>query len=306
MADMSDPAGATRIHPTAIVHPEARIGRGVEIGAFCIVEATVKIGDGTRVEAHAQILGHTEIGAENRIFQGAVVGGIPQDRKFEGEPTRLVLGDRNHVRENVTLHLGTKAGAGITRIGNDNLIMACSHVAHDCVIEDNVTMGNNVLLAGHVHVCSGASISGGTVVHQFCTIGDLSYVGGLARVAMDVPPYLIFEGRPGRPRALNLIGLKRQNMSESSLKALKEAYRVLFHSSNTREAALQTLETGSLTAEVRFLVAFLRRSDHGYHGRHLEVQRQVSANGIARDQVTSKTAAQVQEIDPEPGQAGAV
>lgn len=264
----------TFIHPTALVDPKAELGVGVQVGPFTILEAGIQVGDGTQIHGHAQILRGTTLGAYNVIFPGAILGGIPQDRKYGGEESRLVIGDRNQIREQTTFHRGTEDGDLETNVGNDCLFMAGCHVAHDCRIEDDVTMANNVLLAGHVHIQKGASLAGASAVHQFATIGTLAFVGGLARVAMDVPPYLIFEGRPGRPRGLNVIGLQRAGLSEASIDALKEAYRILFHGVDTRVAALKQLEDRpGLSAEVANLVEFLRLTDRDSRGRFRESLR---------------------------------
>ncbi|HHI78348.1 MAG TPA: acyl-ACP--UDP-N-acetylglucosamine O-acyltransferase [Planctomycetes bacterium] len=281
MSDM--PSTETRIHPTALVEKGVELGVGVEIGPFAILGEGVRIGDRTKVMGQAQILGRTTLGEDNVVFPGAILGCIPQDKKFRGEETRLVIGDRNHFREHCTAHRGTgrdHGGAGQTTIGNDNLLMACSHVAHDCILGDKVTMGNNVLLAGHVHVEEGATISGGTAIHQFTTIGTMAFIGGLARVGMDVPPYLIVEGRPGRVRGINLVGLRRRGVSEKAQEALKEAYRILFmNPQGNLEAGLDTLEAKEdLVEEVRNLVLFLRRNERGGRGRYLEGMRRDQQN----------------------------
>lgn len=264
----------TFIHPTALVDPGAELGQGVQVGPFAILEAGIQVGDRTEVHGHTQILRGTTLGSDNVIFPGAILGGIPQDRKYGGEESQLVIGDRNQIREQTTFHRGTEDGGLETKVGNDCLFMAGCHVAHDCIIEDGVTMANNVLLAGHVHIEQGASLSGASAVHQFATIGTLAFVGGLARVAMDVPPYLIFEGRPGRPRGLNVIGLQRAGLGETAIDSLKSAYRILFHGEETRMAALKQLEErADLSAEVANLVRFLRMTDLDSRGRFRESLR---------------------------------
>ncbi len=282
MSDM--PSTETRVHPTAFLEEGVELGVGVEVGPFAVLRAGVQIGDRTKVMGQAQILNRTLLGEENVVFPGAILGCIPQDKKFRGEDTRLVIGDRNHFREHCTAHIGTDkehGGAGQTTIGNDNLLMACSHVAHDCILGDKVTMGNNVLLAGHVHVEFGATISGGTAIHQFTTIGTMAFIGGLARVGMDVPPYLIVEGRPGRVRGINLVGLRRRGVPEKAQEALKEAYRILFmNPQGNLEAGLDTLESkDELVEEVRNLVLFMRRIEKGGRGRYLEGMRRDQQNG---------------------------
>ncbi|MFQ5503279.1 MAG: acyl-ACP--UDP-N-acetylglucosamine O-acyltransferase [Planctomycetota bacterium] len=277
------PESATRIHPTAILGEGVELGQDVVIGPYCIIDSTVRIGDRTRVHSHAQILNHTSLGADNVVYPGSILGGIPQDRKFEGEETELCIGDRNVFREHCTVHLGTAPpnGARVTRIGHDNLIMAGSHVAHDCRLEDRVTLGNNVLLAGHVQIESHATIGGATALHQFTMVGTLAYIGGMTRVALDVPPFVMFEGTPARLRGLNLVGLKRFGMRTGEIASLKEAYRLLFHTSQTREAGLTALEARSdLSRHVRCLVESLRRSNNGIRGRYLESLRQGHDPGL--------------------------
>ncbi len=264
----------TFIHPTALVDPGAELGVGVQVGPFSILEAHIQVGDRTEIHGHAQILKGTTLGADNAVFPGAILGGIPQDRKYGGEESRLLIGDRNQIREQTTFHRGTEDGELETKVGNDCLFMAGCHVAHDCIIEDAVTMANNVLLAGHVHIQKSASLAGASAVHQFATIGTLAFVGGLARVSMDVPPYLIFEGRPGRPRGLNVVGLQRADFDEASIESLKEAYRVLFHGEETRTAALKQLEEREgLSPEVTHLVQFLRMTNRDSRGRFRESLR---------------------------------
>ncbi|MCB9890795.1 MAG: acyl-ACP--UDP-N-acetylglucosamine O-acyltransferase [Planctomycetes bacterium] len=261
----------TRIHPQAIVEPGAEIGVGVEIGPYCIIAATAKIGDRCQILGGSQILGHTTLGPDNEIHGGAILGGTPQDRTYHGEDTRVVIGARNKIRENVTIHRATTKEERVTRIGDDNLIMGGTHIAHDCKLGNQITIGNNSLLAGHVLVEDGVTISGGTGIHHWCSIGRLAMIGALCRVAMDVPPFLVCEGRPGRVRGLNLVGLRRNGVDGAGLEAVRDAYKILFHTSETREAALLKLEASDpMTPEVQHLVRYLRRSDQGYRGRYLE------------------------------------
>jgi UDP-N-acetylglucosamine acyltransferase len=264
----------TKIHPTAILSADVEIGAGVEIGPYAILQGKIRVGDGCKIHAHAQVLNRTTLGAGCVIHGHALVGGTPQDRKFGNEDTAVEIGDETIIREGATVHLGTEQGAGVTAVGKHCLIMANAHVAHDCRIEDEVTMSNNVLLAGHVHVQFGATISGASVVHQFTTIGRLAMIGGLARVAMDVPPFLIVEGRPGKVRGLNVVGLRRRGISEKRVERLKEAYRYLFTRQLRSEDAIHAIESGIEAGdEVEELLAFLRRSDLTNKGRYLETLR---------------------------------
>ncbi len=187
---------ATEIHPTAVVHPEAELGVDVRVGPHTVIGPSVRIGDRNWIGPQVVIDGVTTIGSENRIIGQANIGGAPQDLSYEDEPTHLEVGDRNTIREFVTINRGTIKGGGSTRLGSDCLLMACSHVAHDCELGDRVVLANNVLLAGHVAVGHGAIINGAAAAHQFCTIGKYAYVGGLTRMIMDVPPFMIVEGHP--------------------------------------------------------------------------------------------------------------
>lgn len=263
----------TKIHPTAVVAKGAELGRDVVVGPHSVIGAQVKIGDGTVVGPQVVIDGVTTVGRENRFFGQANVGGDPQDLSYEDEPTELVMGDRNTVREFVTVNRGTIKGGGVTRVGNGCLFMACSHVAHDCEIGDGVLLGNNVLLAGHVAVESGAIVNGAAAAHQFVTIGRNAYVGGLTRVIQDVPPFMILEGHPARVRKVNVIGLERAGIPLDEVHALRRAFRRLFRGEETRAVALAELEAEPGGALVRELVTALRRTELGLKGRYRETLR---------------------------------
>jgi len=262
------------IHPTALIDPAASLGDGVRVGAYAVVGPHVKLGDRCEVMAHAVVHGHTEVGADTRIHCHAVLGGAPQDLKYKGEPTRLVLGENNQIRENVTLNVGTAQAGGITRVGSHNMFMANSHVAHDCVVGDRVILANNVMLAGHVRVHDGAILNGGVGVHHFTTIGAYAYVGGLSRITKDVPPYHIVEGHPSRVRGVNVIGLKRAGFAEATVQAVKEAHKLLFRSDRTMKDALRQLKVDFADVrEVMELVRFLEASEGGRQGRQGERPR---------------------------------
>lgn len=250
------------MHPSACVSASARVGRDVAIGAFAVVEDEVVIGDGCEIRAHAVVKRFTTLGAQNRVHEGAVLGGEPQDVSFGGQETSLVIGDRNVIREGVTLHRSTKPG-GATVIGSDCFLMACVHVAHDDRIGDRVIMANNVALAGHVEVGERAFLSGGVVVHQFCRVGRLSMVGGNAKVVQDCLPFVITDGHPARARGLNVVGLRRAGFSASQLRTLHEAYRLLLRSGLALEPALAKLAAlaDPLADE---LAAFARASKRGF------------------------------------------
>jgi UDP-N-acetylglucosamine acyltransferase len=225
------------VHPTAIVAPGARLGRDLVVGPYAVVEDCAVVGDGCEIRAHAVVKSFTTLGEGNRIFEGAVVGGEPQDVSFAGGETRLVIGDRNTIREGVTLHRSTKAG-GTTVVGSDCFLMAYVHVAHDDRIGDRVIMANNVALAGHVDVGDRAFLSGGVVVHQFCRVGRLAMVGGLSKVVQDCLPFVITDGHPARARGLNVVGLRRAGFAAAQIRVLREAYRLLLRSGLHLEVAL--------------------------------------------------------------------
>ena len=259
------------IHPTAVFMDGARIGAGVEIGPYVVLGPRVVLGDGCRVLSHAVVDGNTTVGANTHIHPHAVVGGEPQDRKYRGGDTRLVIGSGNQIREGVTIHTGTEEGGGATVLGDDNLLMANAHVAHDCILGDHVTLANNVMLAGHVQVEDGAILNGGVGIHHFTTIGTYAYVGGLSRITQDVPPYMIVEGHPSRVRSVNVIGLKRAGVDDSVVRAVKAAFKALYRSDRPMTEALEVLrkEYGGV-AEVMRLVRFLEAGEGGRLGRQGE------------------------------------
>ena len=265
---------APKIHPTAVIQPGAEIGTDVEIGPYSIVGPKVRIGDGTRVGAQVVLDGSLTIGEENVIVGQASLGGTPQDLSYEGEDTRLEIGDRNTIREFVTVNRGTVKGGGVTRIGSNCLLMACCHVAHDCDIEDDVILGNNVLLAGHVYVKRRANVSGAAAAHHFVTIGQNAYVGGLTRVVQDVPPFMILEGHPSRVRGVNKIGLTRSGYGEDEIAELGVAYRELFRSKEPRRQVVERLrETTSGSKLVAELLESLEKTELGDKGRYRESLR---------------------------------
>ena len=213
------------IHPSAIIHPGAQLGAHVSIGPYAVISEHVVIGDGTTVGAHTVINGHTLIGRDNHIFQFNSLGEIPQDKKYAGEPTRLEIGDRNTVREFCTFNLGTAQDTGVTRVGNDNWIMAYVHLAHDCQVGNHTIFANNASLAGHVTVGDYAILGGFTGVHQFCKIGAHVMTGISSVVFKDIPPYIMAAGQPAAPHGINVEGLRRRGFSPESLAGLKRAYK---------------------------------------------------------------------------------
>jgi UDP-N-acetylglucosamine acyltransferase len=252
------------IHNTAIVHEKARLGEGVEIGPYAIIGEHVVIGAGTKVGPHAVIEGWTEIGRDNRIFQFASVGAEPQDLKYRGEKSLLRIGDRNVVREFVTLHRGTVDGGGETVIGSDNLFMAYSHVAHDCVLGDRVIMANGATLAGHVRIDDFAILGGLCAVHQFTRVGCHVMVSGGSMVAQDIPPYTIAQGDRAKTVGINQIGLKRRDFSDEIISDIKQAYKLVFRSGLRLEEALDRI-AAELTdsPEMRVFTDFIRGSERG-------------------------------------------
>jgi UDP-N-acetylglucosamine acyltransferase len=250
------------VHPTAIVHPTARIGKTTDVGGYAVIEADTVIGEDNRIGFHAVIKRHTLMGNGNQIFEGAVLGGIPQDLKFTGAQSFLKIGHRNVFREGVTVHRSAEAGKE-TMIGNDNYLMAHAHVAHNCVLEDHIVIANNGLLAGHIHVESNSFVSGGVVIHQFCRIGRHSMIGGNSKVAQDALPFFLIDGVPARTRAINHVGLQRAGFSEAEISDLKQAYRILSKTEvqlGERMAALRTMDSEN----VQHLVSFIEQSERGF------------------------------------------
>ncbi len=252
------------IDPRAVIDPSAKIAANATVGAFSIVGADVEIGENTVVGPHVVIKGPTRIGRDNQIFQFASIGDAPQDKKYNGEPTRLEIGDRNVIREYVTINRGTVQDVGVTRIGNDNWIMAYVHIAHDCQIGNNTIFSNNASLAGHVHIDDWAILGGFTLVHQFCKVGAHCFTAMNSVINMDVPPYVMVSGHMATPHGLNSEGLKRRGFSADSLTALRRAYRILYRSNLTLAHAIEQLkDLAKQCAEVSVLVSFLEKSSRG-------------------------------------------
>lgn len=249
------------IHSSAIVDPGAQLDEGVHVGPYSVIGADVEIGKGTRVDAHVVINGPTRIGSDNRIAQFNSIGDDPQDKKYAGERSRLEIGDRNVIREFCTLNRGTKGGGGITRVGNDNWIMAYVHVAHDCEIGSDVIMANGATLAGHVRVEDHVTFGAFTVVHQFCSLGAYSFSAMGTVVFKDVPPYLMIAGTPAQPHGLNVEGLKRRGFSATTVHSLKQAYRILYRQGlglHQSLEAMQALQCPQVTQLMEFVAASKR------------------------------------------------
>ncbi len=259
---------ARQIATTAVIDPQAELGEDVIVGHHCVIGPHVKVGTGTKLENNVTLTGHCTIGKNNHFFPGVVIGAEPQDLSYKGSPTQVIIGDNNVFRESVTVNRATEKEDGITSVGNSCYLMTCSHVAHDCKVGDRVIMANNVMLGGHVHVYNDATLSGGAAVHHFASIGCYSFVSGLSRVLHDVPPYMLVEGFPARPRTVNVVALKRKNFSNEAIKLLMEAYRLLYRSRVGMEHAREILAGGKpLLPEVQVLFDFIGDSQLGRHGR---------------------------------------
>ena len=252
------------IDPRAVVSPRAQVAPDAEVGPFTVIGPDVTIGAGCRIGPHVVINGPTVLGADNSVFQFASLGEAPQDMKYRGEPTRLVIGDRNVFREYVTVNRGTATGIGETRIGSDNLILAYSHVAHDCVLGSHIIFSNVVQLAGHVEVGDWAIFSGYSGAHQFCRVGAHAFIGNNTSVIRDIPPYVLATGHPAEPRSINIEGLKRRGFDEAQLRAIRNAYRLLYRSDLKLEVATRRIEELARRHEVLGVFAeFLRGSTRG-------------------------------------------
>lgn len=253
------------IHPSAQIDPATRLGTKVSIGAYAVIGAGVEIGDGSRIEAHCVVTGPTRIGRDNHIHTHAAVGGDPQDKKFAGERTELVIGDRNSIREFTTINRGTGDGGGVTRIGNDNWILAYAHIAHDCQVGSHCVFSNNATLAGHVQVGDHVILSGFAGIHQFCRIGAHAFIGMGALVNGDVPPFLMVAADGySRPRGINAEGLKRRGFDPARIAQIKRAYRALYMSGVPMAAAREQLAAVAAESEdVRLMLEFIERSERG-------------------------------------------
>jgi len=273
----------TRISPLAVVDPRAIIGEGCEIGPFCIIGPEVILGTGNKLLSHVVVTGHTTIGKDNIIHPHAVLGGDPQDKKYDGEETKLEIGDRNQIREAVTIHTGTEYGAkvnggGVTRVGCDNLLMVNSHIGHDGQVGNNCIIANNVMLAGHVVIGDNVVINGAAGVNAFVTIGDFAYIAGAARIHHDVPPFVKVSDEDSI-RALNSVGLRRGQFASADVEALEDAFRRLFGKQKALAMVIAEFDSrngdgdGDLNPHVKRLIDFLKRRTEGKHGRYLESRR---------------------------------
>ncbi|WP_437227173.1 acyl-ACP--UDP-N-acetylglucosamine O-acyltransferase [Planctomicrobium sp. SH661] len=274
----------TFISPLAQVEPGAQLGNDVYIGPFCLVGGSVRLGDGCRLDSHVVIVGNTTIGDRNRFWPNAVIGADPQDYSYrDGAPTSVVIGDENQFREGVTVNRGAEKEDGCTRIGNRNLLMANSHVAHNCRLYDNTMLVNGVLLGGHVHVHDRAIISGNSVVHHFATIGKLAFVSGGCRVPTDIPPFMIAAGSDNpEVKTVNLVGLRRAGISEETINIIRHAHRMLYRDHqplDTVQAHFEAELNGALPIELLTLISAMEAQRNGKMGRAREAFRDAPPQG---------------------------
>jgi UDP-N-acetylglucosamine acyltransferase len=255
------------IHKTAVIDPSCDIAPDAQIGAYCVVGPETRVGSATVLDPHVSIFGWTEIGQRCRFYSNSSIGGDPQDLKYQGEETRLKIGDDNVFREFVTLNRGTKGGHGITVLGNNNFLMAYSHVAHDCVVGDHVIMANAATLAGHVDVGSHSTVGAFSAVHQFCRVGPHAFIGGFSVITRDALPYMktVGDRNQAKTYGINTLGLQRKGFSRESLDELKQVYRICFRSKmNTSDALAKVRETKWSSPEVAILIEFMETSERGF------------------------------------------
>lgn len=247
-----------------VIDPSAKIGKDVTIGPWTVIGPEVEIDDGCDIASHVVIKSHTRVGKNNRIFQFASVGEDPSDKKYHGEVSWLEMGDNNIVREGATLHRGTESGGGITRIGSDNLFMPYTHVAHDCILGNHIIFSNNAAVSGHVIVEDWAILSGYAGVYQFLRIGAHSFVGGLTHINMDVPAYVVVKGTPAEPKGINITGLERRGFSKDSIRAIRQAYKIIYRQGLKIDEALKQLEPlVKEHAELQLLIDSIKASQKG-------------------------------------------
>jgi UDP-N-acetylglucosamine acyltransferase len=262
------------ISERAFVDPRAELDDDVEIGPFCVVGPDVTIGRGTRLLNNVTLTGCVTIGEFNQLYPGVVIGAEPQDLSYRGSKTRVEIGDRNVFRECVTVNRATEKEEGVTTVGSGCLVMACCHIAHDCHVGDGVVIANGTLLAGHVRIHHHATLSGSIGIHHFTTVGSYSFIGGMSRVLHDVPPYMLVEGNPSRPRCVNVVALKRNNFPTEYIQALNEAHRLIYRAKVGLDHAREILRSdGQLIPPVNHLLNFIQEQQEGRHGRARERRR---------------------------------
>jgi UDP-N-acetylglucosamine acyltransferase len=268
---------ATLIADTACVDPRAELADDVEVGPYCVVGPDVRVGAGTRLLSHVCLSGRVTIGEDNVFHPFAVIGGEPQDHSYQGTPTLVEIGGHNVFREGVTVNRATEKEDGVTRVGSHCVLMAGSHVAHDCKLGDRITIANGTMLGGHVHVESHAGISGGVAVHHYVTIGGYSFIGGQSKINHDVPRFMLVDGNPSKVRCINIVGLKRNGVSVEGIESLHEAHRLIYRAKMSARHAADILEShGHMTPESKSLLEFIEAQQEGKHGRGREKLRATS------------------------------
>jgi len=265
---------ATHISQQASVDPRAEIDDDVQIGSFSVIGPDVRIGRGTRIQNNVTLMGRVTLGEDNQLYPGVVIGGDPQDVSCGGIDTEVVIGHNNIFRECVTVNRGSEKEDGVTSLGDNNFLMACSHVAHDCQVGSHVIITNNSLLGGHVHVHDYVTLSGAVAVHHFTTLGSYSFVAGVSAVRHDIPPYMLAEGYPARPRCINVVALKRNGFSPEAINSLAEAHRLIYRAKVGLDNAREILRgNGHLVPQVNHLLNFVQNQQEGRHGRGRERRR---------------------------------
>lgn len=268
---------STFIAQTAVVDPRAKLGKNVRIGHFCVIGPDVSIGDGTLIEDHVVISGVTSLGEDNHVFPGCVLGAHPQDTSYKDAPTRVEIGHGNTFREHCTINRGTEKEDCVTRIGDNNFLMVGCHVAHDCNLGDRIVIANNAMLGGHVHIANDVTIAGGVGIHHFASIGQLSFVSAMSRVLHDVPPYMIVDGQPSKPRAANAVGLKRHDYPQDDIRLLTKAFKLLYRSRVGIEVArTELMNSGPIRPVLKHLFDFIDLSSSGRHGRGRDQRRKAA------------------------------
>lgn len=262
------------ISPLADVDPAAELADDVYVGPFCVVGPHARIGRGTRLENSVSLMGHVTLGEDNHVFPYTVIGAHPQDVSYRNTDTQVLIGDGNTIREGVTINRATEKENGVTRIGSHNYLMAGVHVAHDCHVGSYIKIANGTMLGGHVHIHDFATLSGAVGVHHFATIGVYSFIGGQSRVLHDVPPYMLVDGQPARPRCVNIVALKRAEFSDDAIRALSEAHRLMYRAKVGLQHVRELLSGGHLLhPAVAQLMNFLEEQQQGRHGRARERRR---------------------------------
>jgi UDP-N-acetylglucosamine acyltransferase len=251
------------IHPTAVIHKKAKIDKSVEIGPYCVIDEHVKIKKNTKLVSHVAVQGWTEIGENCTISPFATIGGPPQDITYKNEESRVIIGKNNTIREYVTINRGTEHGAGVTTVGDNNFIMAYAHIAHDCVVGNNIIMANGATLAGHVEIADFVIFGGLCAVHQFCKVGQYAFISGLTGVPNDVPPFVIAAGNRAKLYGLNVVGLERRGFSKEDISKLKKAYKLLFRSSLPLSTSLRIIQDELKSIHIDTLIEFIKSSKRG-------------------------------------------